>query len=267
MSTPSPEHNAEARSENLGVALWAPRPEPLRLIEGEVHLWRTRLERSESSAAPWAAFLSPDERGRAARFRFVEHRARFIMARGILRCILAGYLERSPSRIAFVYNPQGKPALCPGPGIPHLEFNASHSGDLALYAFVLGRPIGVDLEATTHEREFLDLARRFFTPAEAEALSRFKGETLARAFYACWTQKEAFVKAKGGGLSMPLDQFQVNVIPGEPAALLHADGDPEAPHCWTLHTVHVEDAYAAALAVEGRGMRFRHWSWESGPTP
>jgi 4'-phosphopantetheinyl transferase len=211
--------------------------------------------------------LSADERDRAARFHFDRDRRRFMAGRGLLRLILARYLDRPPGSLRLSYGPRGKPALAESRGTPPLRFNVSHAAGLALYAVGRDRELGVDVERIAPELE-AGIAERFFSPREVAALARVPPDRRSESFFACWTRKEAYVKAKGDGLALGLDQFDVSLAPGEPAALLHVDGDPGETVRWSLLALDPGTGYAAALAVEGAGWRLSCLDWPpccSGP--
>jgi 4'-phosphopantetheinyl transferase len=122
------------------------RADPASLLDGEVHVWCLSLDRPPEDNALLLSLLSGDERARAERFTFQEHRDRYAVGRGLLRTLLSGYLGEEPSRIAFAYGPQGKPEVAGAGGARSVEFNLSHSGDMAVYAFSRGRRLGIDME-------------------------------------------------------------------------------------------------------------------------
>ena len=246
-----------------------------------VHLWRAFLD-AETAALETAALetagrlLSEDERTRAGRFHFEHHRRRFTLARGFLRAVLGRYLDIGPETIAFQYNRYGKPSLPPRLGDQKLCFNLSHSGDWALCAVTLGREIGVDIERIQPHRATAGIARRFFSPREVDALFALPEHLRAAAFFRCWTRKEAYIKAKGRGLSIPLASFAVALAPEQSAALIWTGDDPQERHRWSLDdidldnidaNIHASQGYAAALAVEGPRPDVRLWNWGSLPPP
>jgi len=215
---------------------------------GEVHVWYVDIDSGALSSA--ADLLSPDEVERARRFHFERDRRRFILARAALRRRLGSYLGGSPQDVHFAYGANGKPVLS-APADPELRFNVSHSGGRALLGFTCGGEVGVDLERLVAVPDALDLAARFFAPAERTALETVEPDLRSRAFLNGWTRKEAFVKALGEGLGFPLDRFEVSLHPDEPARLLAlGNGDPTA---WTLSGLEPEVGYLAAIAVRGRG--------------
>src|SRR5713226_2658116 len=241
--------------------LWSPPPETLFLGDDEVHVWKASLKPESPSVHSLIQTLSPDERARADRFHFQKDRECFIVARGLLRIILGRYLNMEPSCLQFCYNPYGKPALANESDGNGLRFNLSHSDGLALYAITRGREIGVDLEHIRPDLADGKLAERFFSPAEVKVLRSLPASSQPVGFFNCWTRKEAYIKARGKGLSLPLDQFDVSVVPGEPAALLRVNGDPNETSRWDLHELVPASGYVAALAVEGHDWQLKCWQW------
>jgi len=205
--------------------------------------------------------LSTDECQRAERFYFQRDRRRFTVARGVLRSILSQYLGLAPQQLRFCYGPHGKPALVSTSGPARLHFNVSHSHELALYAITYDRHIGVDVEHIRTDFACEAIAERFFSPPERAVLRCLPPQVKYEAFFNCWTRKEAYIKACGEGLSLPLDQFDVSLAPGVPAALLATRWAPHEAARWTLRDIVPGPGYAAALAVEGHGWRLACWQW------
>jgi 4'-phosphopantetheinyl transferase len=211
--------------------------------ERTIHVWSIRLEAGPSIIAAYDAVLSFEERERAGRFKFPQLSQAFTISRGALRFLLSGYLGVPPESLEFEYGPQGKPKVS---SKMQLEFNMSHSGGLALFAFTRNCPLGIDVEHIRVLRDLEDLARRFFCADESSELVGLPQEQREHAFFLCWTRKEAFIKAIGQGLSAPLDSFRVSLDPAEPARFLHL---PESETgTWTLTNLAVATDYAAALA-------------------
>ena len=207
-----------------------------------VYLWCIPTVAGAGVLSWLEGLLSPDEKERAARFRFEHLRHSFVIARGVLRVLLGGYLGISPASVQFVYNLKGKPTL-PAPAF--LEFNASHAGGLAVFAFTTACEVGVDVEQIRPLTDMQDIANRFFCPGEAAELLSLNESQREHAFFLCWTRKEAYIKAIGEGLSAPLDSFRVNIEPGAPARFVELPLDAGA---WTLHDLQLASDYAAALA-------------------
>jgi 4'-phosphopantetheinyl transferase len=244
---------------------WLPPPADLSLPGDEVHVWRASLDLSTSRVLRLRETLTADELGRVARFHFQEDRDRFIVARGSLRTILCRYLGLEPGQIRFSYGPFGRPALVAPSGFSGqwaLDFNLSHSGDLALFAFAQGRKVGIDVERISADVDWEPMAERFFSPRESAALRVLPPDVRREAFFTCWTRKEAFVKAQGEGLSLPLDRFDVSVVPGKPATLLAIRGDPGEASRWMLRDLSPGPGYVAALAAEGHDWRLAQWEWD-----
>jgi 4'-phosphopantetheinyl transferase len=217
-----------------------------------VHVWRVHLDRTERDRAALSEVLSPDERARAARFRFPVDQARFAVARGALRLILARYAGVAAESLRFRTNEYGKPALGGG---TDLRFNISHSHALGLVAVACGREVGVDVERVRADVETLQIAGHYFSPNEVAALTALPSELAVRGFYTCWTRKEAYIKAIGKGLSQALDSFDVSLEPGSPAALLACRDDPTEVDRWSMQALHPGPGYVGALAVDGGGWR------------
>ena len=254
---------------------WIHPPENLDLAIDRVDVWRIHL----GLTTPSEDSLSADERQRASRFHFDVDRDRYIAAHASLRGILARYLQCEPHDLKFSANEYGKPFLIRSNDFSRsvksatdpmgalrrvatthdIEFNLSHSGDFALIAVTRGRKVGVDVELIRADIELEDLARRNFSLREVSELMSLPLEQRARGFFNCWTRKEAYIKAQGLGLSLPLDSFDVSL--GEPAALNATRPDENESARWSLHSLNVESNYAAALAVEGNGLEIRCWDW------
>jgi len=210
-----------------------------------VHLWRLSLKTVASALESGYELLSAEEREKASRFRVERPRTEFIMTRSALRSLAGRYLGISPQMVCFRYSAHGKPHL---DGDADLRFNVSHTDGLALMAFAQCRDIGVDVEKLHRTTDLRKLAERFFSLREREELGKLDGEQLQTAFLRCWTRKEAYIKARGEGLSLPLHQFDVSIAPDERDALLATRPVAEEANRWTVCNVQVEGGYAAALA-------------------
>jgi 4'-phosphopantetheinyl transferase len=240
---------------------WLKPPQNLRIEAGAVHIWRAWLDRPEEDIVAFEKILSADEKERASRFHFDRHRRRYICGRGILRVLLARYLDIHAVDIGFKYGNQGKPELSGAYQLQNIKFNLAHSNKLAIYAFAPEGEIGVDLEYIRQVKDSMDVAKRFFSANEYLVLSSLPEEEQQQAFFRCWTRKEAFIKALGEGLSYPLDRFDVSLAPGEPASLLEIEGSVVEATKWLLQNVHPGDGYIGALAVKDREWQMRHWDY------
>jgi len=194
----------------------------------------------------YRCLLSPHEMARADRFVF-EHLTRsHELSQGALRLLLAHSLKCQPGDVAFRFGPRGKPML---QGDSRMRFNMAHSGSLALYAITVDCEIGVDVEELRDIPELEQVASHYFSKAEALQLLSIADEMATReAFYRCWTRKEAYIKAVGDGLYLPLDQFQVTLLSDAPAKFIHIGDDSAAAAEWTLQHLDPAPNYFGALA-------------------
>jgi len=224
---------------------------PPRLAPDEIHVCQAHLILDASSQALLHSHLSDDENRRAARFRFDRDRDRFIAARGTLRTLLARYLRRRPRDLQFLPGREGKPALAPEPAGDTLNFNVSHSHDVSVFAFGWNRTIGVDVERVRPDVEYEDIARHHFSAGEIQSLARLPREMRVEAFFRCWTRKEAYIKACGGGLQIPLDGFDVSAP--DDRARLPGGGRSS----WRISSFMAGNEYPAALVYDGRPVDLR----------
>jgi 4'-phosphopantetheinyl transferase len=237
--------------------LWLPPPTNLNLTNHEVHVWRAALDLASSQVKHLRGILTTDELDRAERFHFDKDRRYFIAGRGLLRTILSRYLSVPPENLRFCYNSYGKPSLAPEFDHHRLNFNLSHSDGLALYAITRNREIGIDLERIRTNIEYEELAKRFFSPREVAVFRTIPAEMKARTFFSCWTRKEAYIKAQGQGLSIPLDSFDVSLVPGKPAMLLTVRNKPREVSHWTLQDLKLGDGFVGTIAVRTRNRKLR----------
>lgn len=240
---------------------WPYPPDGLVLGCDEIHVWRSLLDQTPSQIRTLQQNLAADEQARAERFYFARDRGHFIAARGALRAILGRYLSRAPERVSLCYGSHGKPALADAFDGNAIRFNLSHSQGVALYAFTRGREVGVDIERIRDDLKTAEIAERFFSRQEAAMLRALPIELRHQAFFRCWTRKEAYIKARGEGLSLPLDGFDVSLGPGEPAAMLGTRPDPSEASRWSLHDLAPAPGFAAALAAQGHHWRVTCWQW------
>ncbi|ERN42526.1 phosphopantetheinyl transferase [Rubidibacter lacunae KORDI 51-2] len=237
------------------TANWqSPTPTTTRAIAPDnIHLWRVGLTRSPAELAACNALLSPNERKRRDRLRGEPLQRRFAIARGILRYLLGRYLKCHPAAIQFGYGDRGKPYLAEPADA--LQFNLSHSHELALYAIAppTCRAIGIDVEQLRSRPNADRLARRFFSPREADAIAALAGTRLDRDFLRLWTAKEAYLKATGAGLRGAIEQVEVDLSsPIGQAQLLGADN-------WTLQELALGNSYIGAVAIRDRDWKFAYW--------
>jgi medium-chain acyl-[acyl-carrier-protein] hydrolase len=241
------------------MMVWEPTIEPPALGAGDVHVWRVSLDQPEECRSELRELLSADEKERARRFYFPRDRDRFVVGRGTLRALLGRYLSHKPRRLHFTYGAHGKPALA-----GRLRFNVAHSEGLALVAVARDREVGVDLERVRPEVATQEIARRYFSALENQALQALPRPLRALGFFQCWTRKEAYVKATGAGLALALDRFDVSLQPGQPAALLANRDAPAEVWRWTLRQLSPGPGFVGTLAVEGHSWRLWCGHWAKG---
>ncbi|MGG6267258.1 4'-phosphopantetheinyl transferase family protein [Leptolyngbya sp. AN03gr2] len=209
---------------------WQHPPEKLELGANDVHVWQVNLD----AIAVSIELLSIDEQARANRFKFEQHRRRFIAGRGFLRSQLAKYLNTDPTSLKFDYGTHGKPFLKDS----SIQFNLAHSEHLALLAVSLDRAIGIDIEPIRAVEQLEALVARFFLPSEARTI-----QAQPELFFQYWTCKEAFLKATGTGLSklkeVEIDRTQLKKIPVEARS-----------QQWQLQEISINDKFAGAIVVE-----------------
>jgi len=229
---------------------WPQAPLPPVFPTGRVDLWRVRLD-EPAKASSEASVLSPDEIVRAGRFHFEKDRIHFTRCRSALRGLLAGYLAIPAAEILFEYLASGKPQLAAEQNPRALQFNVSHSAGIALIAVGSQHRLGVDIERISSEVDTAALAERFFSLRERAGLRALPDHLRVLGFFACWTRKEAFLKATGDGLSFPLAEFSVTTHPDLDPALEEIRGNTEARKQWFLADLCVVDGYRATVAAEG----------------
>lgn len=212
-----------------------------------LEVWRFSLEVAPRALADLRTTLSDDERERAARFRFRRDAERFVSGRGQLRRILAGLLGEESATLRFAYGGSGKPSV---QGQPDLGFNLAHSHTLALLAVARGTDVGVDVESGPPPQSACEeIAPSFFAPEEAHTLMALPAAQRDAAFLRCWTRKEAYVKALGDGLQIPLQDFAVSLAPEEPARLRWCRRAGERERWTLLDLSHCFEGASAAACV------------------
>jgi 4'-phosphopantetheinyl transferase len=236
------------------------------LPDNAVHVWRALLGVDPSTLRRLKSTLAQNELERAERFIFDLDRNHFIAARGILRDVLGRYLQCAPQTIDFVYGARGKPAISSaGPRHP-LCFNLSHSHGLAVIGVARARELGIDVEMIRSDFASKEIAERYFSTKEIADLNKLPKEQWDNGFFLCWTRKEAYIKAKGDGLHIPLDSFDVSLSPEMPATLSSADESR-----WGINSFTPSSAsgprYAAAVVAEGKNWTARYFAWKQKETP
>ena len=239
-----------------------------RMAEGEVVVWAASLDVDAARLGTLTSSLSTDEIERATRFRFARDRDRFVAGRGFLRRILADYTGDRADGLRFSYSPYGKPRLADR---QEIQFNVSHSENRMLVAVSANIAVGVDVEVLNSKHADELVAERFFSAQEVRDLRSLPPSEWSRSFLTCWTRKEAFIKARGEGLSLPLHDFDVTLAPGVSPALVRTAWSATEPADWLLFDISKDCAgCVAAVAVRAAHAVVsvqRYDSWAAGSEP
>jgi 4'-phosphopantetheinyl transferase len=235
---------------------WVRAATPLTLLDKELHVWRACLDFPPTLLERMAKTLSANENERADKFLIARARERFVAARGILRHLLGMYLGLHADKIDFSYGPQGKPSLA-ATHDSRLSFNVSHSQAMGLFAFCGGDDVGVDIEEVKADFKGMQIASHFFSTKEIARLAKLSPEVGDRAFFECWTGKEAYVKARGEGLSLPLRDFSIAFVNGE--QILR----DELGRRWSCYAVAPAPGFAGAVVAAGEGWSLRYYTWSA----
>lgn len=235
---------------------WPSPAAKLPALEQSVHVWAVGLGDESVDLERAREVISLDERERAERFIFERDRRRYLVAHGALHAILSRYLKIDTAILRFNIGSNGKPKLPSTHAPSGVDFNLSHSNEMALLAVTHGREVGVDVEYVNEQFEFQEVAERFFTASEVAAMRSLPNELQRQAFFKCWTSKEAFLKAKGTGLSGKLDEVEISLTT-ERRVQIHAS----VPG-WSLAELAPGSGYEGALVVEGPLMPVHCYLWE-----
>ena len=248
---------------NLNLIWQSPSSQPV-LAKNHVHIWRASLDLPAEEIDRLTTLLSEDELSRANRYRFPQHRRRFIVARGILRQLLAAYLNVDSNYLGFDYSSRGKPRLKECLFGSNLQFNISHSDELALYAITSDRRIGVDLEYLRSMDDVAKIARRFFSAAESELIASLSGNEQKQVFFELWTAKEAYLKATGEGIGGLLDGVEIS-LSNQDTSLLSIRGDTKLATNWLVDRFFPSVDYVATVAIETRHIEqeIKYWDWKA----
>lgn len=237
-------------------------PGILKAISHEVvNVWRTDIHWPEERMREFATQLSLEELARAKRFHFKVDFDRHVISRALTRLLIGSLVDLPPREVSLVSNRFGKPSISKDQNPLGLEFNVSHSGEFILIALTAKRQVGVDIEHVNQQLHLNSLVRDLLSVKEQIAFSRLCPDQRQEAFFNCWTRKEAFIKAKGAGLSIPLNGLDVSFLPGEPAMLLDTRPDRTEAARWTIRDLEVAPAYKAAIAAQGADVRVDLMEW------
>jgi 4'-phosphopantetheinyl transferase len=223
------------------------------LGQDDVHLWYVLSDevRDSRTLERYAALMTPEEHARHDRFVFAKDRHQFLVTRGVIRTLVARYLAIDPSTCEFEADRYGRPSLS-RPSGAGLAFNISHTTGLVACALAREPEIGVDTEDASRPID-RELARRFFSPAEADALDALPEPARATRFFEYWTLKEAYIKARGMGMSLPLDGFSMTIGAGHAPSILFAPTIDDDPGSWQFAQFRPTPRHHLAVAVRRRG--------------
>lgn len=244
----------------MGLDASVTRAVRLSLAKEDVHVWFASVHDMIPRFGSFFATLAADEIEKAGRFHFQRDRDQYVLARGLLREILSRYGGIHPRDLRFCYGPHGKPALTTERGDERLSFNLAHAHGVLVYVVARGREVGVDLEYVDGDIDDRELATLCSSPREASLLGLLRSNSRQRAFWTCWTRKEAYAKATGEGLSLDLHSFDV-LGQGDSVPRLRIDSDPSEAARWSLADLGTPAGYVAALAIEGDTYRLRYGQW------
>jgi len=238
-----------------------PLPVAPELADDAVHVWCASLDGPPLPPARLREVLLAGERATAERHHFERDKSRSAASRGLLRWLLSSYLGSAPEQVRLRLGPHGKPELAGDQLGMRIFFNVAHCEDVALYGLSAEHELGIDVERLRAMPDALDMAARFFASAEAAALSALPARLRDEGFFVCWTRKEAFVKAQGSGLSVPLDEFEVGLDPFDGAGRVRIPADAVEAARWSVYDLHPRAGFIGALAVPDRDVRLKCWSW------
>jgi 4'-phosphopantetheinyl transferase len=236
-------------------------PENISLLTDDVHVWCALLDVSAETLQLLVQTLDSDERMRASRFYFEQDRTQFIVRHGLLRKILASYLNIEPDKLQFSYTSNGKPYLLQKFKDKELQFSLAHSHQLALYAMTFDRRIGIDIEQIYNFAETDQLANRILSRQEKAELRKHLPTEQLETLFRYWTCKEAYAKATGEGMSLPLKEIHSSLFPGAMARLISIKRSVQVASRWSLQELHPVPGFAAALVIEGHDYRLSQWQW------
>jgi 4'-phosphopantetheinyl transferase len=233
---------------------WLTVTSPPALAENELHVWRASLDLPAAVFKRIEKTLDEQEKKRGERYLVPEARDCFVATRGILRALLGTYLDIDAGKVALNYGPHGKPFLSPAHN-SDVCFSVSHSHRMALFVFARGHEVGVDIEWVEPNRRVMEIATHFFSEEETASLATLPPELAQQAFFGCWTRKEAYIKARGQGLSIPLRSFSVSFTESEQVVR------DETGAAWGCYALEPGGGFAGAVVAAGENWRLKYCDW------
>lgn len=237
--------------------IWQPTPDSLKLSSKNIDIWLCDLKRLLNYTDKFYSILSNDEKERAAKFKLEKNRQEYVITRGCLRQYLGLLTNTEPKNFMFKYLEYGKPVLENMPKFADVSFNVSHSHEFSLVAITQKHTVGIDIEKISRDSDHQSLVTRFFSKAEQSEFNTLPGKIRAKAFCACWTRKEAFIKAVGHGISYGLDNFDVAIDPElkTPRINLHNASEER----WSALNLSINKDYMACLVSNSNDINVRYW--------
>jgi 4'-phosphopantetheinyl transferase len=232
----------------------------IELPHDEVHVYRVWLDTLDDAAlfAAYRALTTDEERARNDRYMFDRTKREHLVGRALVRTTLSRYAPVDPGAWRFREGERGRPEIDAPAGFARLRFNLSHTTGLVALAVALDRDVGVDVEDAARQRTTVEIADRFFSPREVADLHALPAAAQRDRFFTYWTLKEAYIKAVGLGLAIPLDHFSFLLEPGAPVGIAFAPERDDDPADWQFATDRPSDRHHLAVAVRrGRGVDVR----------
>jgi 4'-phosphopantetheinyl transferase len=225
-------------------------PLPLDLPRDEAHLYYALEDqiREPVLLAAYEALLTPEERARKQRYYFEKNRHEYLITRALVRSVLSRYARVPPAAWTFSANSWGCPAIAAPEGTG-LRFNLSNTRGLVCCLVARDRDIGVDVEDVDREGETVAIADRFFSPSEVEELCAQPEPQRRPRFFDYWTLKEAYIKARGMGLAIPLDHFSFRIAPGRPIGIAFDPRLEDDPASWQFEQLRPTPSHLVSLAI------------------
>jgi 4'-phosphopantetheinyl transferase len=230
---------------------------PLPLNAKAIHVWTIQLP--SLSWPDYHPLLKAAELEKAYRFKFEADQHAFIISRGVLKTVLGFYTHQLPEQIALKKNAHGKLFL--QPTFQDLQFNLSHSKDLTVIAITKQTSLGIDVEYRNPIKRCDDIVSRYFSKKEQRDYQQLPKNKRLSGFYHAWTQKEAYIKAVGKGLSYPLHHFTVSIDPTQPAQLIDIEDNSDKARCWTLYSFSPQTHYQAAVCWKNDDKTIMHCNY------
>jgi len=237
----------------------------LKLNPGEIHIWAAFPGQIQDKKllTIYKSMMNQEEKARHKRFHFSKHRHKFLITRALVRTTLSRYWDIDPKNWQFSKNKYGRPEIILPPGMPPVRFNLSHTDGLVVCGIALEYDIGVDVENTGRSSAASDIAKRYFTSSEVQDIFSVPEEKQAERFFYYWTLKEAYIKARGMGLSLPLEQFSFDISDISEKGL-SISFDPQLkddPVRWQFWLFKLTPAHCLAVSICRETIKFNHPSF------